>query len=228
MHRSLCICSLLPSLQTRTRLVLVLHQLEARKTTNTGQLAVRCLTNSCVVLRGRDRAAYERLPELPPLTASGLWAEGTQPLLLFPHETATPITEWVGGAAPITLIVPDGTWRQAVKTRKRLAGLDQVPCVTVPETAAGSRYRLRQTARPQRLATIEAIARALGVLEGPAVEAALERVFAVMVDRTLWTNGRLERALVTGGIPPGAQSHDPLGGAASETPPGPGTRSTCP
>jgi hypothetical protein len=32
-----------------------------------------------------------------------------------------------------------------------------------------------------------------------------------MTERTLWTNGRLAADRVTGGIPAGARSHDPLG-----------------
>ena len=39
----------------------------------------------------------------------------------------------------------------------------------------------------------------------------LEYIFRVMVDRTLWTNGRLPTHAVTGGIPSGAESHDPRG-----------------
>ncbi|HET6282533.1 MAG TPA: tRNA-uridine aminocarboxypropyltransferase [Polyangia bacterium] len=209
MHRSLCICGLLPSLQTRTRLVLVLHQLEARKTTNTGRLAARCLTNSRIVIRGRDDDAA-RPGNREPGSTPALWAAGSQPLLLLPIEDATPLSQWTPSAAPITLIVPDGTWRQAIRTRKRIAGLAGVPCVTLPGTAT-SRYRLRHDAQPRRLATLEAIAIAMGILEGPSVQNALEQVFAVMVDRTLWTNGRLERGQVTGGIPEGARSHDPLG-----------------
>ena len=60
LHRSVCICALLPRIQTRTRLVLVLHQLEARKPTNTGLVAARCLTNSAVVYRGRVMAVFEQ------------------------------------------------------------------------------------------------------------------------------------------------------------------------
>ena len=41
MHRSLCICALLPRLETRTRVVLLLHQLEIVKPTNTGLVAAR-------------------------------------------------------------------------------------------------------------------------------------------------------------------------------------------
>jgi DTW domain-containing protein len=106
----------------------------------------------------------------------------------------------------VTLIVPDGNWRQASKVRARVPGLCAIPCVTLsaPEP---SRYRLRSEAHPHGLATMEAIARALGLLEGPAVRHALEHVFDVMVERTLWMRGSLAEGLVTGGIPSGASKH---------------------
>jgi DTW domain-containing protein YfiP len=208
MHRSLCLCVILPSLSTRTQLVLVLHQLEARKTTNTGRIAALCLPGSRIVVRGRDdRAALG--PGPPPL----LWAEGTQPVLLFPHDSARPIEAWRGSPAPVTLIVPDGTWSQAIRTRKRIPGLAEVPCAALSDASSltAARYRLRHDGRPDRLSTLAAIAIALGVLEGAGVQQALERALAMMVERTLWTNGRIRSSDVTGGIPQGAQSHDPLG-----------------
>jgi DTW domain-containing protein YfiP len=70
--------------------------------------------------------------------------------------------------------------------------------------------RLRNPGRPDRLATLEAVALALGILEGPAVRDALMRVYRIMTERTLWTNGRVSAAGVTGGIPAGVRSHDPL------------------
>ena len=85
-----------------------------------------------------------------------------------------------------------------------------MPCVSLPE-AAPPVDRLRSSPGPGRLATLEAIAAALGILEGPAVGAALMRVYRIMTERTLWTNGRLAADQVTGGIPAGARSHDPLG-----------------
>ena len=54
------------------------------------------------------------------------------------------------------------------------------------------------------------MALALGILEGPAVRDALMRVYRIMTERTLWTNGRVSAADVTGGIPAGVRSHDPL------------------
>jgi DTW domain-containing protein YfiP len=196
MHLTLCICALIPRVETRTRLLLILHQLEDRKPTNTGRLAARCLPNSAVSTRGG----------VPPAT---LW-EGTEPVLLFPHVEARPLESWRDSARPITLVVPDGTWRQANKARRRVAGLDALPCAALPQ-AVRSSYRLRHDRRLDRVSTIEAIALALRILEGPAAAEPLELIFRIMVDRTLWTNGRIASGEVTGGIPAGVRSHDPLG-----------------
>ena len=200
----LCVCALLPSprLETRTRLVLLIHRVEDRKPTNTGRLAVECLANSIVVVRG-----HESQPT-PPF----VWDPATQPLLLFPHEGATPLADvWLEPHRPVTLIVPDGNWRQASKVRARVPGLRDVPRVRLPR-GPRSAYRLRVDAHEEGLATIEAIARALGVLEGargPAVQGALEWVFRAMVERTLWARGAVEKRDVTGGIPETAMRHDP-------------------
>jgi DTW domain-containing protein YfiP len=193
----LCVCDLIPRprLETRTRLVLIIHRYEDRKPTNTGRLAAECLANSEVIVRG-----HESRPT-PPFAC----APGTQPLLLFPHEGAPLLTEVAMPDCPVTLIVPDGNWRQASRVRQRVAGLRDIPCVSLP-VGAPSRYRLRAEAHEAGLATIEAIARALRVLEkeeGPRVQAALEFVFAAMVDRTLWSRGMVRTANVTGGIPAG-------------------------
>jgi DTW domain-containing protein YfiP len=192
--------------------VLIIHQLEARKPTNTGAIAARCLPNSAVVYRGRPAGAASeaQAPPAQALAAPALWPEGAQPLLLYPHEEATPLEAWRGHASPLALLVPDGTWRQAARTRARLAR--GVPCVALPGARADG-ARLRTPAHPERLATLEAVALALGILEGSAVEQALMRVFRTMTERTLWTKGRLPAAEVTGGIPEGARPHDPLGAA---------------
>jgi DTW domain-containing protein YfiP len=193
----LCVCALMPKpcLETRTRIVLIIHRYEDRKPTNTGRLAAECLANSETIVRG-----HESRPT-PPF----LWAEGTQPLLLFPHEGAKPLSEVAAAGRPVTLVVPDGNWRQASKVRNRVPGLRDVPCVSLP-VGAPSMYRLRTEAHDGGLATIEAIARAMRLLEGHQgrrVQAALELVFRAMVDRTLWSRGLVRTTDVTGGIPNG-------------------------
>ncbi len=198
---ALCVCALVPTppLATRTRLVLIIHRYEARKPTNTGLLAARCLANSEVLERGHAGAPSEALAIAP----------GTRPLLLFPHADATPLA--AGGDEPVTLIVPDGNWRQAAKVRHRVPGLADLPCVTLPP-GPPTRYRLRSEPVEGGLATFEAIARSLAILEGATgavIAAALDRVFLAMVERTLWARGQLAASAVTGGLPAGVDPRDP-------------------
>jgi DTW domain-containing protein len=211
MHQSLCVCSLIPRIETRTRVVLVMHFSEARKPTNTGRLAAECLVNSEVVVRGHRESQSDGPLPIP---------DGTTPVLLYPAEDAVPLVDLAPALAarPITLVVPDGNWRQAFKVRARVPGLRGVPCVTLPAAPEKpSLYRLRAEAHAHGLATIEAIARALGVLEGPEVEAALVFPFRAMVERTLWARGALQEPEVTGGIPEGALRHDPVSGVLAAT-----------
>jgi DTW domain-containing protein YfiP len=203
MHGSLCVCALIPRLETRTRVVLFIHRFEHRKPTNTGLLAASCLVASEVHVRGgeSDRAAPFVCPA------------GSRALVLFPYEGAIPLDQIERTEEPVTLVVPDGSWRQASKVYKRVPGLAGLPCVSLPP-GPRSTYRLRTEAHAAGLSTIEAIARALGILEGPDVQSALEGVFLAMVERTLWARGEVSRAAVTSGVPEGARRHDPRSGLA--------------
>ena len=95
-----------------------------------------------------------------------------QPLLLFPFEDATPIADAarILDGRPVVLIVPDGTWRQASKVRRRVPGLADVKCVSVSGEGRLP-YRLRAEAHAHGLSTIEAIARAMAILESEDVRA---------------------------------------------------------
>lgn len=205
MHGALCVCPIIPRLATRSRLLLLLHRLEARKPTNTGRLAADCLVNSEIVERGHEHGSRDGL----------VIDDAYLPLLLYPFEDARPLTELAGSDRPICLIVPDGTWRQAAKARNRVPGLSSVQCVSLPK-GPPTQYRLRRETQDSGLATMEAIARAMGVLEGEAVQRAMEHVFLAMVERTLWLRGALATEHVTGGIPEAALARDPRGALDSD------------
>ncbi|MCX5744849.1 MAG: DTW domain-containing protein, partial [Proteobacteria bacterium] len=150
--------------------------------TNTGLLAARCLVGSEVGIIG-DRDRPLALPIVRP---------GERGLLLFPDDDAVPIATFTDADQPLVLVVPDGNWRQAAKMRHRVPGLDVLTCVTLPSTTPTTTYRLRAEPRAGGLATLEAIAHAIGLLEGtrgPAIEAAMLAVFQVMVERTLRARG---------------------------------------
>jgi len=84
---------------------------------------------------------------------------------------------------PFALVVPDGNWRQGAKVRGRMPGIKELPCAVLPPGPVTT-YRLRHETKDGGLATLEAIARAYRILEGPErgplVEEALLRVFRVM------------------------------------------------
>jgi DTW domain-containing protein YfiP len=204
MHGNLCVCALVQRIETRTRLVLVIHRYEDRKPTNTGKLAARCLTNSEVIVRGRK--GWTEAPLHVP--------DEYEALVVYPSDDAVPIERYAASPRPIVLVVPDGNWRQAAKAIKRVPGLSTLPRVSLPSGAPSS-YRLRAEPQPGGLATLEAIARAFGVLEGQHVHDAMMKPFRAMVERTLWARGLLDASRVQDGLPAGAQRHAPTRASAA-------------
>lgn len=72
---------------------------------------------------------------------------------------------------------------------RRLPGLGHAEMVRLPE-GPPTQWGIRRENHPQGLATFEAIARALGIIESPAVQAGLEELFRLMVRKTLDASGR--------------------------------------
>jgi DTW domain-containing protein YfiP len=187
MHVALCLCAELAEVARidrpalATQLVLVMHQRELIKTTATGPLALRALAHSELHVHGAPNAA---------LDLNELYERGRRVLLLFPSEGARPLTSMLVAEdrRAITLVVPDGSWRQAGRAARRVVGLERAERVALVPGAA-STYRLRQEPKAGGLATFEAIARALGVIESAALQARLEQVFLRMVEATLSTRG---------------------------------------
>ncbi|HEY0715599.1 MAG TPA: tRNA-uridine aminocarboxypropyltransferase, partial [Polyangia bacterium] len=134
LQRRICVCGSLPRLPTRTSVVLLMHQLEARKPTNTGRIALRCLPNSRYLVHGRDDQTFLHAsdPDVVPddRRVDSAWLrQAARPVLLYPGEDARPLSTFADAAGPpLTLIVPDATWSQAARMRKRMAGLSEVPC----------------------------------------------------------------------------------------------------
>lgn len=184
LHASRCICETLPSLQLATRICLVMHHRELKRTTNTGQLALHCLRNSIMRVRGN--------PELAPLSLAEDLVPEYRHLVYFPTENAIELNQDLVNSSPqpIQLIVPDGNWRQASKVCSRhpeLAGLLRVK-IGISNQA---KDHLRAEHRPEGMSTLEAIARALGVIEGPEVMNSLLEVYQAKLKQTLIGRGKV-------------------------------------
>jgi DTW domain-containing protein YfiP len=181
----LCFCAEVPRLETATRLVIVMHFKEAPTASNTGRLAALCVPGTEIRFRGLPGEA---------VSGEGLHEPGRTPLLLYPSPESRELNEEFLRElpGPYTLIVPDGSWGQARRVGKREPALQGIRHVRLAPGPL-SEYRLRKEPQPSHVCTIEAIARALGVLEGPArgplVRVELERVLRVMVERTLISRG---------------------------------------
>ena len=178
-------CAVLPRLELRTKVALVIHRHELLRSSNTGMLARRALVNSELRIRGESRAM---------LDLSDLLSPQYRPLLFYPSADAVELTaELVAqDPRPIQLIVPDGTWRQARKIHSRHHELKAVLRVKI-STPNDSTYQLRSQSRREGMATLLAIAAALGIIEGEAVATQLMTLYQARVARTLRARGLLPK-----------------------------------
>jgi DTW domain-containing protein YfiP len=174
---------LIPQIILQTRVVILMHTSEEVLPSNTARLAAKSLVNSEIRINGRlgDR-----------LSADDLIQAGRRSLLLYPSAFAIELSsDFVASLTePVNLIVPDGKWRQTQKFVRREPALAGITHVKVPP-GPPSQYLLRSQPNDNSLCTLEAIARALGILESRDAQAQLEAVLQVLVERTLRVRGKL-------------------------------------
>ncbi|MCT8945704.1 tRNA-uridine aminocarboxypropyltransferase [Pseudomonas iridis] len=173
-----CLCPLIPSLDSRTRVLLLQHPNEVNHALNTARLAALGLTNAELIVG----EVFEDLPTLlnPP---------GYQARLLFPADDAQPMQVYGASDEPLLLVVPDGTWRKARKILHLNPLLMALPRVTLAEGGV-SRYRLRKAPGPGALSTIEAIVQALQTLEAPASFEPLLKPFEALIEGQIAAMGQ--------------------------------------
>ncbi len=153
-----------------------MHCREESLASNTARLARRALRRCEIRVRGAKDV---------PTDVSDLFDPGRRALVLFPTADARPLSHELMGElpGPYTLIVPDGSWRQASRCVRRIAELSGLPRIKLPP-GPPSEYRIRKEPTLESLCTFEAIARALGVIEGGAVRERLETFFRLKVEAT--------------------------------------------
>ena len=155
-----CLCDAVPRIELKTKICLVIHHRELSRRSNTGLLAIRALVNSEVRVRGERREA---------LDLKDLLTGQYRSFLFYPSANAVELDQALvmQEARPIQLLVPDGTWRQARKIHSRHPELMDLPRVKI-STPNNSIFQLRAQSKPERMATLQAIAHGLGIIEGDA------------------------------------------------------------
>jgi DTW domain-containing protein len=181
--RTSCLCDVVPRIELRTKVCLVIHHRELSRSSNTGLLALRALVNSEMRIRGEGREALD-LKDLITLQY--------RTFLFYPSGDAAELDEALvmQESTPIQLLVPDGTWRQARKIHSRHLELRNLPRVKISKPN-NSTFQLRAQTRPERMATLQAIAQGLGIIEGDLVRAQLMKLYHAKIDRTLKARGIL-------------------------------------
>jgi DTW domain-containing protein len=170
-------------IELKTKLCLVIHHRELSRSSNTGLLAIRALVNSEVRVRGEHREA---------LDLQDLLTKQYRSFLFYPSADAIELNQALvmREATPIQLLVPDGTWRQARKIHSRHPELRDLPRVKI-STPNNSIYQLRAQSKPERMATLQAIAHGLGIIEGDRVRVQLMKLYQAKIERTLRGRGIL-------------------------------------
>lgn len=182
LHKALCICSEIPFFDLQTRILLVVHAKELKRTTNTGRLAAHALRNSKICVRGQLGSPLDLSPYLSP---------EYQSLLLFPSESAIELSTFLGNfdhSRRLQLIVPDGNWRQASKVSHRHPELAGIPRVKISTPNLSSEH-LRREHFDEGMSTLQAIALALGMIEGSEIGARLRQLYHVKLRATLIGRG---------------------------------------
>lgn len=175
-NESLCFCDQIVKHDTLSRISIIMHHREEHLTSNTAKLATMTLNNATIYPRGLLEA---------PFSLSLLKLEtDVLPLYLFPDADAMELNDEfkILHPGPYHLIIPDGTWSQTMKVRRREPGLSDIMCVKLSEDVKGE-YKLRRGVREDGVCTFEAIAYALEVLENKEVSTDLLRQFRIMNNR---------------------------------------------
>jgi DTW domain-containing protein YfiP len=151
-----------------------MHVKEWCKASNTGHLARLALQNAEIRLHGllNQTVCEEAIDD-----------DVSSNLVLFPGRGASPLTPEYAASLrrPVTLLIPDGNWNQAKGMMGRLPMLRNAH----PIRLAGSSLKLdclRHNVRADRMSTFEAIAQALGMLEGEETEDQLLTFFRRFID----------------------------------------------
>lgn len=180
MHVPLCLCAELPRIDHATRVVLLVHPAEWARPSNTGRVAV-------LSLKRAELATWR-----PSLDVELLLRDGHDHFLLHPAGK-----ELTPSDRPVSLIVPDGTWRETARIARRLS---EHPRIHRVRLSSPPRVGLREPPSPDRIGTGDAIADALALLGEKDAARSLRAAVRLMKERSLWVRGKLAASQVTGGI----------------------------
>jgi DTW domain-containing protein YfiP len=150
----------MPKIETRTRVILVQNDHERTKPTNTGRLAHLMLSNSRLLRYAVRGQTFDPAPLCDP---------DTDYFLIFHRDEdqaeLSPESLESGPDRERALVFLDGTWAQCSRMSHRVPGLERMRVLSLPP-GPRSPWRVRAETHPDRMSTLEAIIRAVEIVEG--------------------------------------------------------------
>ena len=190
-----CICHNIRKITLKTKVSVIIPDVELKKTSNTGILAKASLTNSNIYIRGKKGTLFN---------PNEVLEDNYENLILYTGGRALTENYIKTIKKPINLIVPDGTWTTAPKIIRREPKFYNIPKVSLVSPPK-SMYRVRKHPTPNYISTFEAIIYALEIIENNSeLKNILMKYFLMKTDMLLWLAGKLPKDKVTGGVPQSA------------------------
>jgi DTW domain-containing protein YfiP len=153
----LCVCAELPRLELPVELLVIQHTMEEHRPTNTGRMALYMFPRSRLIPYGTHGGPLDEAPFRDP---------GRRYFLLFPRAGAQTLTREdlvPSDGTPVSLVVPDGNWRQASHMARRNRVIKEMTCLSLPPGPPGA-WTIRNSKHAERLCTAEAAIRVAEVL----------------------------------------------------------------
>jgi len=148
-----CLCAFRPSVEARSGMCLVMHDVEPLKPSNTGWLIADVLPDTHAFTWSRTEVDEQLLA----LLDDPQW----QPFIVFPGEFVVPervVTEVPrqAGKRPLFILL-DATWTEARKMFRKSPYLERFPVLSLASDQL-SRYKLRRSKRDDHFCTAEVAA----------------------------------------------------------------------
>ncbi|MFG1483141.1 tRNA-uridine aminocarboxypropyltransferase [Halobacteriovorax sp. HFRX-2_2] len=153
--KTLCVCSLIKTSQIRSKIVILIHPMEAKKEKlGTGRITHTGLANSELIM-GIDFTNDKKVNEL-------LNNERYYPMVLYPGEDALNISapssdevELLKNKVPLIFVI-DGTWPCAKKMMKLSTNINELPRISFSSDKE-SAFLIKHQPHKQALSTVESV-----------------------------------------------------------------------
>lgn len=187
-----CTCDMLPLVETRLTVQVLIHRLEQCRPSSTGKLVTRAVAGAACHVYQRGNRFF---------AAMGYPADALEPgrELWVLHPSGDPLPGPTASEASVlrpraAVLLLDGSWRQAGEMLASVHGRGR--CVRLPLVATNepSRYWLRNQAQPEQLCTAEALMAVLNETGEPEAARQLRLHFELHVYATLLVRGHRELA----------------------------------